>query len=270
MVHRPIQCATFRLAQLARPKKQYVQNTWKRYADVLDAYHIENCRKQLQDLRFTGTANAVEYFTQKKRIAQHKRNQRRREIHQLRKRIREMKRVELEADIRHVLHALFKVNRGFLLANNVGLLTKERLDMSDYLLRHVCAHLRYSMPRRGSRAFFDTFIVNVCDNVSIWLTSLRTNCEYNVLEELGAPERPAEGVGAARRAEDGQNEAEEEELRVPIDGYIDYSTDDISSTDCDDDPQFEAFDEEEEGDEEEGDEQEEEMELPVVGRERVK
>lgn len=244
--YRPIQCATFRLAQLARPKKLYVRNTWSRYAEVLDPYHIENCRKQLQDLRFTATPNAIEYFTQKKRIAQNKREQRRREIRKLRRRIREMKHNEMTADVKHILYALFKVNRSFLLSNNVNLLTKERLDMSDYLLRNVCAHLRYSMPRRGSRAFFDTFIVNVCDNLAIWLTSLRTNCNYNVLEEMGVQGRKAEGVGNAKQAANLEDESQEA-YTVPIDGYIDYSTDDISSTDCDED----QFDMDEEGNEEE-------------------
>lgn len=254
MTFRPIQCATFRLAQLARPKKLYVHNTWKRYAEVLDPYHIENCRKQLQDLRFTATPNAVEYFTQKKRNAQRKRNQRRLEIRQLRRRIREMKQNEMAADIRHVLHALFQVNRNFLLSNNVNLLTKERLDMSDYLLRNVCAHLRYSMPRRGSRAFFDTFIVNVCDNLSIWLTSLRTNCDYNVLEEMGMAGRDFEGVGNAKQAAANAEDESAAEFKVPIDGYIDYSTDDISSTDCDDDDPVALDEDDEEEEEEEEDE----------------
>lgn len=255
MTFRPIECATYRLAQLARPKKLYVHQTWMQHADVLDPYHIENCRKQLQDLRFTATPNAVEFFTQKKRIAINKRNQRRREIRQLRRHIRQVKRNEMAADIKHVLYALFKVNRSFLLGNNVNLLTKERIDMSEYLLGIVCEHLRYSMPKRGSRAFFDTFIVNICDNLAIWLTSLRTNCEYNVLDEMGGSGtgggEEVERVGQAKRGADAEDDDDEldDEYKVPIDGYIDYSTDDISSTDCDDDRVCVALEEVDEGEE---------------------
>lgn len=249
LVERPIHCATFRLAKLAEPRRRDVHSTWCRYAHVLDPYHIDNCRRHVQDLRFTRTTAAVEFFTQKQRYAHYRRLQRHAEIRQLRRQIRALQRRRYAHHVVNILRALFLHTRQYLLANNVQLLTQQRLAVSRYVLQKLCAQIGYVVPKRRSKAFYDTFIVNVADNLAIWLSSFSSNSGYDIREEAGSFGWP-DGDGASAA---GAQMSKQEADAVPIDEYIDYSTDDVSSTSCSTLGEGEDFS----GDGEEGEEGEE-------------
>lgn len=227
MVERPIHCATYRLAKLAEPRRSYVHNTWSRFANVLDPYHIENCRKRIQDQRFIGTTTAIEYFTQKQRYAQFRRAKRRTEIGELRKQIRAFRRQRNAHYAMNIMRGLYLHSRAFLLANNVQLLNQQRLRVSEYVLQLICKAIGYVVPTRRSKALFDTFVINLADNLAIWLSSFASSSGYDILEEVNhaADQMPAPQTfvkpGAAEPCLDS----------IPIDDYVE-STDDESSAKC--------------------------------------
>lgn len=189
--------------------------------------HIDNFRHYLQDIRITDVSEAVQYFNQKHRQKQAKKSERRRQISELRKQIREEKKKIRANKIQKILNQLFMSMRPFLLGSNVHMLNEKRLIISNIILRKLCKFLGYSLPERYSRAYFDTFIVNISDNLAIWLNNVEQNSGYSVLDEYASDvQRMAE------MTKEIDSEPQPEEEMYPIDDFIDYSTDDISSASC--------------------------------------
>lgn len=241
MVTKPIHCATYRLQKLAAPRCQHVHATWSRFANVLDVQHIENCRKHLLGTHFTTPASAIECFTQKQRNAQKRRRQRHAEIKRLSREIRELQRQRYAGYAANVLTGVYRHMRPFLLANNGQMMTPERQRVSDAVLQHLGRHIGYALPADGrrSKAMFDVFLANLADNLAIYAASFAANSGYDVRAETG-------DATAALKKEEADKEAAAEALRmatkgaldptcdegIPVDDYVDYSTDDVSSIDC--------------------------------------
>lgn len=216
MKQKPIYCATYRLAAIAQPRKLHVQNTWKEYADVLDPYHIENCRKHLQELRFPKIKEALQYFTQTQRYESARRNERRQHIRTIGIEIRKLRAQKRMQQFQFVMDDVYGRMRTFLLADNVHLIDHRVLQISAVILQIICTFIGYSLPKRKSTAFFDRFLINVADNVAIWLQSFVTNSGAAVKEIVNKFD--VEDI--VKNNDNGT---------IPIDDYIECSTDDVSS-----------------------------------------
>lgn len=215
-VKKPIYCATYRLAAIAQPRKLHVQSTWEEHADVLDAYHIDNCRKHLQELRFPKIKEAMQYFTQTQRYESARRKERRQHIRTISKEIRKLRRQKRMQEFQFVLDDIYGRMRTFLLADNVHMLNHRIMQISAVVLHEICTFIDYKLPKRKSQAFFDRFLINVADNVALWLQSFVTNC--------GATEKET-----ISKFDDEDIVKQEDNVMIPIDDYIECSTDDVSS-----------------------------------------
>lgn len=216
MIRKPIYCATYRLAAIAQPRKLHVQSTWAEHADVLDAYHIDNCRKHLQELRFPKIKEALQYFTQTQRYESARRKERRHHIRTIAKEIRKLRRQKRMQVLQFVLDDIYGRMRTFLLADNVYMLSHRTMQISAVVLREICTFIGYSLPRRKSQAFFDRFLINVADNVALWCHSFVTNCG-------------AAGKDLVTKFDDEDIVKQDDNIKIPIDDYIECSTDDVSS-----------------------------------------
>lgn len=273
MMHfRPIQCATFRLAKIAEPQKRLVANTYLRYADILSPKQIENLRSYLaKDNRFTRLDQMLEYFAQSKTNAKASRRQRHKEIRKIRRKIEKIRRRNRRSHLQVIMNRIFSNMYPFLLANNVHHLNERRLHLSELLLQFICKWIGYTLPpTRSSKAFYDTFIVNVADNIAIWLDTFVTNSGYQGIgvtsrssaltakyddeEEIGADDDKKKDDADANDADHDDDGDDIENEVFPIQDYIDCSTDDVSSTECSTDGLNDSDDDgEEEGDLDEDD-----------------
>lgn len=204
------------MAAIAQPRKLHVQRTWEEFADVLDPYHIDNCRKHLQELRFPKIKEALQYFTQTQRYESAKRKERRQHIRAIGKEIRKLRRLKRMQVLQFVMDDIYGRMRTFLLADNVHMMNQRMMQISAVILQVICTFIGYSLPKRKSEAFYDRFLINVADNVAVWLHSFVTNC------------------GAAKKElitkfDDEDIVKKDDNIMIPIDDYIECSTDDVSS-----------------------------------------
>lgn len=215
-MRKPIYCATYRLAAIAQPRRLHVQSTWEEHAEVLDAYHIDNCRKHLQELRFPKIKDALQYFTQTQRYESARRKERRQHIRTIGKEIQKLRRQKRMQELQFVLDDIYGRMRTFMLADNVHMLNHRIMQISAVVLHEICSFIGYSLPKRKSQAFFDRFLINVADNVALWLHSFVTNCGAAVKEIVC-------------KFDDEDFLKKDDNEMIPIDDYIECSTDDVSS-----------------------------------------
>lgn len=196
----------------------------------------------MQEMRFTNVSEAVQYFNQTHRQNQAKKIARRRQIVALKRHIKQAQNKMMANQIQKVLNNLFLTMKDFLLRNNVQMLNEKRLILSNIILKKICQFIGYSLPERASKAYFDTFIVNIADNLAIWLNTFEVNSGYNIFDEVAICEPEI-----VERKPELVPESQDDNY-YPIDDYIEYSTDDISSASC---PSSRNSDYEEDEDEEE-------------------
>lgn len=182
----------------------------------MDAYHIDNCRKHLQELRFPKIKEALQYFTQTQRYESARRKERRQHIRTIGKEIRKLRRLKRLQELQFVLDDTYGRMRTFLLADNVHMLNHRVMQISAVVLQVICTFIGYSLPKRKSQAFFDRFLINIADNVALWLHSFVTNCGATTIELLS-------------KFDDEDIVKQDDNEMIPIDDYIECSTDDMSS-----------------------------------------
>lgn len=188
--------------------------------------NFENCRRGLKTIRFLKVNEVIQYVQQQKHNDRKKRIQRYKEIHMLQKKIKQYNLMQKKQQVKLVLNRIYTEMKTFLLNSNNHLydkLPEKYIAITNVILHKLCDAIGYLIPERTSKNFYDKFILNLADNLAIWVNTFENDSKLDLIEV-----NECEGY-------DGNMEKEKETNlentigKYPIDDYISCSTDDASS-----------------------------------------